>query len=216
MLATMSYARVLLRRFGAPLTILALCVLLPSVGLASEHGAGEHGEGHAIDGKTLALQLFNFAVLLFILIKFGGGAINKALGARHEKMKRDLQESQQLRAEAETRLKSQEARLANLQQELTELRQSMKDSAESEKRRLIEASEARALRIDAETRFLLDQQIKQAELSFKAEVASAAARIAEEIVRRSVTYADQQRLISTFVSEVQAAPLQANLVERNA
>jgi F-type H+-transporting ATPase subunit b len=186
----------------ASMAAFAFVLLLPSLGFSNEHEGGEHGGGHAIDGKTLALQLFNFGVLLFILIKFGGGAINKALRGRHDKMKADLEEAQRLRAEAEARLKEQDARLSNLQKDLADLRQSMKDSANAEKKRLIEISEARALRIAEETSFLLDQQVKQAELSFKAEVANAAARIAEEIVRRSVNTSDQQRLVSTFVSEV--------------
>lgn len=189
----------------APMAAFTFALLLPSLGFTNEHKGGEHGASHAIDGKTLALQLFNFGVLLFIMIKFGGGAINKALRSRHDKMKLDLDEAQRMRAEAESRFKEQEARLSNLQKELTELRQSMKDSAEAEKRRLIEISEARALRIAEETTFLLEQQVKQAELSFKAEVANAAARIAEEIVRRSVNTSDQQRLVSTFVADVATA-----------
>ncbi|MDX2023186.1 MAG: ATP synthase F0 subunit B [Deltaproteobacteria bacterium] len=198
-------------RIAGAVTI-ACVAALPALAWAQEHAThGEHG-GHgtpSIDGKALALQLFNFGVLLFILIKFGGSAINKSLRSRHDKMKADLDEAQRLRAEAETRLKTQEARLANLQQELTDLRQSMKDSAEAEKRRLIEVAEARAQRIEEETRFLLDQQVKQAEQNFKAEVANAAARIAEEIVRRSVNTSDQQRLVSSFVTDI-AAPAQRN------
>lgn len=190
------------RTLAPLLAFTALTVGLCSVGFANEHEGAAHGEGHAVDGRTLGLQLFNFGVLLFIMIKFGGSAINKSLRTRHDKMKLDLDEAQRLRAEAEARFKEQEARLGNLQDELAVLRKSMKDSADHEKARLIEASEARALRIAEETRFLLDQQVKQAELSFKAEVASAAAQIAEQIVRRSVNQGDQQRLVSSFVADL--------------
>lgn len=196
----------------APLTASATLALLPALAWAEEHGAHAAHGAPSIDGKALALQLFNFGVLLFILIKFGGSAINKSLRVRHDKMKADLDEAQRLRADAEARFKTQEARLANLQSELSALRQSMKDSAEAEKRRLIDVAEARAQRIEEETRFLLDQQVKQAELSFKAEVANAAARIAEEIVRRSVNTSDQQRLVSSFIADI-GSPSPA---ERNA
>ena len=47
------------------------------------HAAAEgHGEGHAapsLDVKRLGFQLLNFAVLVFLLVKFGGPAVNKAL-----------------------------------------------------------------------------------------------------------------------------------------
>lgn len=164
----------------------------------------EHG-GHGVDGKVLALQLFNFAVLLFILIKFAGGALNKALRGRHDKMKVDLDEAQRLRTEAETKLKAQEARLTNLENEIVSLRKSMQESAEGEKQRMIAAAEARVARMEDETRFLMEQQVKQAELNFKAEVATAAARIAEDLVRRQVNDGDQQRLVTSFVAEVATA-----------
>lgn len=172
------------------------------------HGESEidpgHGEGaHGIDGKVLAFQLFNFGLLIFILVKFAGGALNKSLRERHDKMKVDLEEAERLRADAESKLKAEEGRLANLEQEVVSLRKSMQDNAEQERQRLIAAAEARVARMEEETRFLLDQQIKQAELSFKAQVAAAAARIAEDLVRRQVNSDDQQRLVTSFVAEVQ-------------
>ncbi len=165
------------------------------------HGESHHGE-HGIDGKVLALQLFNFAVLIFILVKFAGGALNKALRGRHDKMKVDLDEAQRLRTDAETKLKAQEARLINLENEIISLRKSMQESAEGEKQRMIAAAEARVVRMEEETRFLMEQQVKQAELNFKAEVATATARIAEALVRRQVNDSDQQRLVTSFVAEV--------------
>ncbi|MCG5052190.1 MAG: ATP synthase F0 subunit B [Myxococcales bacterium] len=190
---------------AALLVLPVLVVTFPALAFGVEsEGAEHHGGGHAIDGKTLALQLFNFGVLLFILVKYAGGALNKALGSRHEKMKVDLEEAERLRNDAEAKLKAQEVRLSNLEAEITQLRQSMKDSAEAERQRLVAAAEERAKRIEEETRFLLDQQVKQAELGFRAEVARAAARIAEDVLRRSINGADQQRLVSAFVSDVQA------------
>lgn len=171
------------------------------------HVVEGHGENHAaqhgVDGKMLAFQLFNFGLLLFILVKYAGGALNKALRERHEKMKVDLDEAQRLRSEAEAKLKAQEGRLANLENEVIALRKSMQDSAEQEKQRMIAAAEARVARMEEETKFLLDQQVKQAELNFKADVAAAAARIAEQIVRAQVNSQDQQRLVTSFVAEVQ-------------
>ena len=56
-----------------------------------------------IHGKSLALQLLNFAVLVFVLVKFGGPAIGKALAARHQQLKADLAAASAARAEAQTR-----------------------------------------------------------------------------------------------------------------
>ena len=124
-------------------------------------------------------------MLAALLGFFGGKAINKALASRHEQMKRDLEEAAQARTTAEGRLAHQERRMANLEKEIAALRASIKEEAVNEEQRLVAAAEDKARRIQDETRFLLDQQVKEAELRFRAEVAGTAVRVAEEIVRSS-------------------------------
>jgi F-type H+-transporting ATPase subunit b len=169
-------------------------------GEAPEHGTPE------ISGKKLALQLLNFGVLIFILVKFGGPAIGKALAARHQQLKADLASASAARAEAEARLKQQEARLAALEQEIDGIRKGVKAEAEAEKARLIATAEERAKRIKEETTFVLDQQIKEAEARLRREVAEAAVDLAEQMVRRSMGAADQQRMVDSFVADVAQPP----------
>jgi F-type H+-transporting ATPase subunit b len=172
---------------------------------AAEHAGGAEHEGHhGVDPKSLALQGVNFAVLLFILIKFGGGAINKSLRARHDQLKVDLEEARKVRAAAEARFEQQEKRLANLENELNTMRAAIRQDAENEKNRLIKSAEEKARFVQDETKFQLDQQVKEAEQRFRAEVAQAAVKVAEELLRRSVTPSDEQRLTQGFVAELGA------------
>jgi F-type H+-transporting ATPase subunit b len=172
----------------------------------AEHPSGDEGGHHeGIDPKTLALQFLNFGVLLFLLIKFGGSAINKSLRARHDQLKADMEEANRLRLAAEARFKEQEKRLANLEGELEAMRQGILKEAESEKARIIAAAEEKARRVQDETRFQLEQQVKEAELRFRAEVAQAALKIADELLRRQVNGGDEQRLVQNFVAELGAA-----------
>jgi len=171
---------------------------------AAEHPGGElrDHEAPSINGKKLALQILNFGVLVFILVKFGGPAIGKALAARHQQLKADLAAAATARAEAEARLKQQEARLAALEQEIEGIRQGVKAEAEAEKARLLATAEERAKRIKQETSFVLEQQGKEAEARLRREVALAAVDLAEQMVRKSLGPADQQRLVDTFVAGV--------------
>ena len=173
---------------------------------AAEHPGGElvDHEAPAINVKKLALQLLNFGVLVFILVKFGGPAIGKALAARHQQLKADLAAAATARAEAEARLKRQEARLAALEQEIEGIRTGVKAEAEAEKARLIALAEERAKRIKEETSFVLDQQIKEAEARLRREVAQAAVDLAEQMVKKSLGPTDQQRLVDSFVADVGA------------
>ena len=155
-----------------------------------------------IHGKSLALQLLNFAVLVGVLVKFGGPAVGKALAARHQQLKADLAAASTARAEAEARLALQEARLAALEQEIEGIRTGVKAEAEAEKARLIAMAEERAKRIREETTFVLEQQVKEAEERLRREVALASVNLAEQMVKKSFGPADQQRLVDTFVNDV--------------
>lgn len=213
------------KRWGAVLGFAALLLTsAATVAFAEEHAGertdeaveqGAHGEEvegaehHGIKPMTLALQLFNFGVLVFILVKFGGGAVNKALQQRHDQLKSDLEESARLRTAAEARLREYETRMRNLEAELATMIANLKREAEGEKLRLIAGAEERVRRIQDETRFLLDQQVKDAELRFRAEIAAAAAQVAEELLKRSVTADDQRRLAATFIGDVETTPSSA-------
>jgi F-type H+-transporting ATPase subunit b len=178
---------------------------------AAAHAPGQAGEAEhehepEIHGKNLAMQLLNFAVLAFILVKFGGGAINKALLARHEQLKVDLTAAAEARRAAEERAEVQGKRLGSLEDEIAALRAGIKQEAEAEKARLIATAEERAARIAEETRFLLDQQVKEAEALLRREVAEAAVKIAEQLVTRALDGRDQQRMLDSFVDDVAGKP----------
>jgi F-type H+-transporting ATPase subunit b len=172
---------------------------------AAEQAAEGHGEGHGehaagVDAKTLAMQLLNFGALLFILIYFGGRALSKALRARHNQLKTDIEGAATRRAQAEQRSREQDGRLANLEKELAVLRVDVQQAGERERARLLEGAQEKAKRIQEETRFQLEQQVKEAELRLRAEVASTAIKVADELLKRSVGPEDDRRLAQDFAA----------------
>ena len=168
-------------------------------------GHGEHGEAHeapTLDWGRLGWQILNFGALLFLLVKFGGPPVAKALAARHQQIKSDLASAAETRAAAQARFEQQEKRLASLEQEIATIAASIKQEAEAEKARLIALSEERAKRIREESEFIIEQQIKQAEEDLRREVAAAAVALAEKIVRSQMGPGDQQRMIDSFVGDI--------------
>jgi F-type H+-transporting ATPase subunit b len=174
-----------------------------SVTAAEEAPTGEElREPPQIHPKSLAFQLINFGVLLFILIKFGGPAIGKALAARHEQLKAELAAAAEARAAALARLEQQDQRLAALEREIADIRGGIAQEAEAEKARLIALAEERSRRIREETSFALEQQVKEAELRLRREAGLAAVQLAEQLVRKALNAGDQQRLVDGFVGDV--------------
>jgi F-type H+-transporting ATPase subunit b len=168
---------------------------------APAEGAGAEEHAPTFELGRFGLQLLNFAILLVVLVKFGGGAINKMLAARHLQLKSDLAAASDLRAAAEAKLASQEQRLGRLESEIEELRQSIRQEAESEKHRLMAAADERARRIQSETAFLVEQQVREAEVKLRRESVEVALGMAEDILRRAVGPADQQRFLDRFVAD---------------
>jgi len=168
------------------------------------HGDGEEHEAPEIDIKRLGFQVLNFALLVFVLVKFGGPAVSKALQARHNQIQSDLASAAEARAAAQGRFEQQEKRLAALENEIAAITAGIKQEAEAEKVRLIAAAEERARRIREESEFIIEQQVKQAEEDLRREVAAAAVALAEKIVRGQLSASDQQRLIDAFVGDIAA------------
>jgi F-type H+-transporting ATPase subunit b len=172
---------------------------------AEAQGEGAEHEAPSIEGKRLAFQFLNFGVLVFILVKFGGPPVSRALQARSQQIKSDLASAAELRAAAQARFEQQEKRLASLEQEIAAITAGIKQEAEAEKARLIAMAEERAKRIREESEFIIEQQVKQAEEDLRRQTAVAAVALAEKIVRSQLGAADQQRLIDTFVGDVASA-----------
>jgi F-type H+-transporting ATPase subunit b len=126
--------------------------------------------------------------------------MNKSLRARHDQLKGDISEAARLRDEAMEKFKTQEQRVSNLEDEIAALRTSMQKDAESEQARLLEGAQERTKRIQDEMRFQMDQQVKEAELLLRAEVASASVKLAEGLVRKAVNMDDERRLAQEFVA----------------
>jgi F-type H+-transporting ATPase subunit b len=211
-------------RLFAAVRLLALALALVSVAPARARAEEHETVGAAVaeqqgpeaeaaptlDTGKLAFQLINFALLAGILGWFGGKAINKALLARHQQLKADLAAASEARSSAERRVAEQDKRLTSLETEIEAIRTGIKQEAEDEKQRLIATAEERAKRIGEETKFLLDQQVKEAEVTLRREVAEAAVKIAEQIVIKSLDGRDQQRLLDTFVADVATPPAGRN------
>jgi F-type H+-transporting ATPase subunit b len=169
-------------------------------------GESESGAEHvAFSGKTFALQLINFSVLLFLLVWFGGRSMNKALRAKHEQLKAEIDAAARQRDEAKRAYEAQEQRMASIEKEVAALRASMRADAEREQAALLAGAQERARKIQDDVRFQLDQQVKEAEAALRAEVASASVKLAEELLRKSVSPDDQRRLAREFVVGVDGA-----------
>jgi len=178
--------------------------------VAEEHEAiqdvhGGHGELTFLGLlKTPEFQgtLVNFGALILLMAWVIRKKGNPALAERRKQVEAELEEAQRLRAEAEKRHMETAMRLEKLDHEMVQIRAEMIKAGEAERDRIVEQAEEKAARMRRDTSFLIEQQIKQLREDLIREAASAAVLAAQDLLQKSTTDADQDRLAEAYLERL--------------
>ena len=179
--------------------ILTLCAA--AVAFAAEEG-GAHGGGGIPWGEVLK-QAINFAILAGVLVYFLRKPVSSFLAERSELLRKAIDDAAKARREAAEKLAAVEARLANLSGEIAQMnaRMDAEAGAEVEKIRKAYAAEIAGIRVQAE--FAGQQELKKAREELRREASELATRAAEELVRRTLTPEDQERLVRENIQKIE-------------
>lgn len=149
-------------------------------------------------------MVLNFALLLFILMKFGGPAARKAAVDRHDQIKTALDEAAKLRQHAADKLAEYETRLKDADSEIKKLVEGMRADAEADKARILEAAERQAAQMKRDAEARIAAEIEYARAALTKEVTAAAAKATAELLKKKMVPGDQQKLVATFISDISA------------
>ncbi len=184
-----------LARPGAALTAAGL--LLPALARAAEEGG--HGGGFA----TLAYHALNLLLLVAVVVWFARRPVQAFMAERRAGVVRNIETSEQLLREAQSRLDEWQRRLANLDAELRQLRESSARLAEVEREEILREARALAERIRADARAAVQQEVQRARAELRREAADLAVEIATELLREQVGEEDRARLLDEFVETLE-------------
>lgn len=148
-------------------------------------------------------MLLNFGILLLILAKFGGPAARKLAQERHDQIKTALDEAAKLRDQAAKKLAEYEERIKDVDNEVKKLVDGIRADAEADKKRILEAAAAQAAQMKRDAEMRIAAEIELARAQLQREVAAAAAAATEKLLKEKVTADDQNKLVATFISNVQ-------------
>jgi F-type H+-transporting ATPase subunit b len=182
-------------------------------GNASAEAAEGEGETHAPkpinwtdfsnhEQPPLAFMVLNFVVLLGIYYKFGKGPISEGLKNRRATIAREIEEAQRMRKEAEARAVKYQEKLSHLEAELKETRETLKAAGEGERDRIVREAEEKAARMEKDAKFLVEQELKQLRTELTREAVETAVAAAEELLKKRITSADQERLAEDYLSQL--------------
>jgi F-type H+-transporting ATPase subunit b len=183
---------------------------------AGEHGAapaGEHKAEHEEgpgpinwqdfgnkDQPPYAAAIINFALLAFIYFYFGRKPIAAALKTRRDGVAKQIEEAQKMKREAEERSKQYTEKLGDLTTELAKTKAALAEAGAGEKQRIVREAEEKAVRMEKEAVFLLEQEAKQMQADLQREAVAAALHRAEELLASKITTADQERMAEEFLA----------------
>jgi F-type H+-transporting ATPase subunit b len=128
-----------------------------------------------------------------------------ALAKRKKTIMQDIDSAQELRSDAETRLKGYQRQLGRIEERRKELHAEYRSQFEAEKTRLLADARERGIRLRKDAELRVQQELKQAEADLLREAVEGAMSSAAEILAKGVQDSDQDRLADEYLSGLAAA-----------
>jgi F-type H+-transporting ATPase subunit b len=151
-----------------------------------------------------------FLIVFFVLKRYAFGAIQKLIDERRERIRSSVDEADRARETARALLEEHRQLIAQAKGEAESILAEARKIAESQRERMrVEIEEDRQRRLE-ETGRQIEQATHQALGEIRAEVASLSVLAAEKITRKTLTDADQQRLIDEALAEIDFSQLEAS------
>ena len=156
-----------------------------------------------VPNGTFLVELFAFAIMLFILGKYVVPPINKAMTARQEAIRQQFTELEHARSEATAAKEEFEAQIADARHEAARIREDAREQGAAIIAEMRETAQADANRIVEHAHTQIEADRKAAVASLRTEVGTLATSLAGKIVGEALEDdARQQRVVERFLDDL--------------
>ncbi|PIE62212.1 MAG: hypothetical protein CSA25_06195 [Desulfobacter postgatei] len=189
------------RHLKVSVTVLTL-VAGATVALASGGGEGHvaHNAWHDVD----TWKVLNFVILALGCFFIARKPVAQFFSSRSKGIEDELTDLEQKKADAKRQLAEYEARFRNLERESEKIVQDYIKQGEDAKKRILEAAEAQAGKLEEMAKRNIEQEFKAAKAALKQEVVDRAMDQAQALIKKSITTQDQNRLVDEYLKKVEA------------
>jgi F-type H+-transporting ATPase subunit b len=183
------------------LTVLFV-LLVAGIAYASSDAHG-HSEGISkAKWMDLLWRTLNFVALVAILVKFLKKPIVNGLAGRRQSIREQLELLDSQKAEAERMYKEAEAKLTKLDSEVENIVAEAVKQGEAEKEKIIADAERAAGDIKRQAENAVAHEMAAAKTRLKAEIAEQAVLLAEEMIKKNLQPADQNKMVEDYLDKV--------------
>ena len=188
----------------------ALVILIASAGLAAEGGevAQHSGHGaHQVDSaaqmKDFGWRIFDFALLIAILVwAMKKANVKASLAERQNQIEKSLEEARSARAAAEAKLAEYSGKLERATKEIDEIRAAIVREGEQEKVRIIAEAQKAAEKIVTLAAQSAELEVVKARNELHAEAARLAVELATGKLAGAIQQADHDRFVGEYLDKV--------------
>lgn len=183
---------------------LALVVLMAGFALAS--GGGEAAGGHHVDSgvvaKDFAWRILDFGLMAALLIYLLAKPIKNGLAGRRDGIEKALSDAVAAREAAEAKFAEYDVKLTKAAAEIEEMSTAIRREGELERDRILANAREMAAKITSEAEKTAESEILRARTELRQEASRLAIAMAEDLLKKQINAADQQRLVSEYMSQV--------------
>ncbi|MDO3378472.1 F0F1 ATP synthase subunit B [Geoalkalibacter halelectricus] len=180
---------------------LALVAVLFVTTLAVAAGDHYHDAGTLL--KDFLYRVLNFAVLVAILLFFVTRPLKKALGARRDTLAKELEEAQKARDAAEAKFAEYDRKLQDATAEIAQLQDEIRREGELERDKMLANARSMAEKMAQDAENAAAQEVAKARRHLRQEAATLAITLAQDLLKKNFTEADQKRLVDEYMEKMQ-------------
>lgn len=161
---------------------------------------------HHFDWLTGALfPYINFAIFLFVLVKFAKKPLQDAMRSRREQFTDIMEAANKAKEAAQAQNQELASKLENLENELEKMRQSAVNSAKQDAEHIIANAEKLAELIKVEARNTIETEMLQARQNLQKEIVEQAIQLVKKKAVTEVTPKQHGAFVQTGITSLQEA-----------
>ncbi len=192
--------RIPTKNLGRLAPVVVGLAVLAFAGVALAAGDGPMDVGAEL--KKVGVHAVNFVLYVALLVFVLRRPLRDFLANRRLTVSRELDESARLKGEAESAFEDVEQRVASMDTQLAEMMDDVRRECELEGQRARQRADEAAEGIAAAAERTISEDTEKARHELRRETVELAVEAAREVLTRSVSAADHQRIASSYLDRM--------------
>ena len=176
--------------------------MLAFILLAAEAAENKPGNPILPDTNELIWGTVSFLILFILMRQLAYPMVRKAMEARTERIRQNLDDAERLKTEAQTILDQYQAQLNDARNEANRIIEEARQTADQLRRDLMQRAEAEVAELKQRTQDDINAARDRTLSELRADVANLALDLAEKVVSRNLDRDTNMALVDSFINQV--------------